>query len=97
MLRRFCLLMVLALSACANNPYRASNRQEVKGDGLSVVITGSRSDAEARPLADDYCHVRGAAAHFKGIVQYRTRREILRGASFDCLPETHPPPQAAGG
>jgi hypothetical protein len=85
MLRHFCLLTALALSACADNPYRASNRQETKGDGLSVVITGSRSEAEARPLAEDYCHVRGAAAQF---VQYRTRRETLKGASFQCLPET---------
>jgi hypothetical protein len=78
------LLVVLAAGACADNPYRASNLQEVKGDGLSVVITHARSEAEARPLAEDYCHMHGADAHFRGMMQYRTRRETSKVAAFEC-------------
>jgi hypothetical protein len=78
------LLVAVAVGACAESPYRASNLQEVKGDGMSVVITHSRSEAEARPLADDYCRTHGGAAHFKGMVRYRTRREISKVASFEC-------------
>lgn len=77
-------LYVLALTACVDSPYRTSNRQEVKGDGLSVVITHARNEAEGRSLADDYCHAQGGAAHFKGIVQYHTRRETSKAASFEC-------------
>ncbi len=81
------LLVILAAGACAESPYRASNLQEVKGDGMSVVITHAGSAAEARPLAEDYCRTHGGAAHFRGMVQYRTRREILKVASFECMPE----------
>jgi len=77
-------LLPLALAACVDSPYRTSNRQEVKGDGRSVMITGSHNEAEARPLAEDYCRAHGGAAHFKGIVQYHTRRETLKAAAFDC-------------
>jgi hypothetical protein len=77
-------LLTLALAACADSPYRTSNRQEVKGDGMSVMITHARNEAEGRPLADDYCHAQGGAAHFKGIVQYHTRRETSKAASFEC-------------
>jgi hypothetical protein len=49
------LLAALAAGACAESPYRASNLQEVKGDGPSVVITHVRSEAQTRPLAEDYC------------------------------------------
>lgn len=80
------LLVVLAAGAC-ESPYRTSNLQEVKGDGPSVVITHARNEAEARPLADGYCHAQGAAAHFIGMVRYRTRREVLRVASFKCEPD----------
>ena len=62
---------------------------------MSVVITHARSEAEGRPLAEGYCHARGAAPYFKGIMQYRTRREILKVASFECLPEVTPQAQAA--
>ena len=78
------LLVAVAVGACAESPYRASNLQEVKGDGMSVVITHARSEAEARPLADDYCRTHGGAAHFKGMVQYRARRETSKVASFEC-------------
>ncbi len=78
------LLVTLAVGACVESPYRTSNLQEVKGDGSSVVITHTRNEAEGRPLAEDYCRAQGTAARFKGIVQYRTRREITKGASFDC-------------
>jgi hypothetical protein len=78
------LLVAVVVGACAESPYRASNLQEVKGDGMSVVITHARSEAEARPLADDYCRTHGGAAHFKGMVRYRTRREISKVASFEC-------------
>jgi len=78
------LLVVLAAGACADNPYRASNLQEVKGDGLSVVITHARSEAEARPLAENYCSTHGGAAHFVGMRQYRTRRDTSRVAAFEC-------------
>jgi hypothetical protein len=78
------LLVALAVGACAESPYRASNYQEVKGDGPSVVITHARSETEGRPLADDYCRAQGAAARFKGLVQYRTKRDTAKGASFDC-------------
>jgi hypothetical protein len=77
-------LVTLALTACVDSPYRTSNRQEVKGDGMSVVITGSHNEAEARPLADEYCRAHGGAARFKGIVQYHTRRETSKVASFEC-------------
>jgi hypothetical protein len=91
-MRRSCtavaaVLLVPALGACADNPYRTSNRQEVKGDAMSVVITNARTETDARPLADDYCRVHGGVAQFKGIVQYRTRREVAKVASFECLPE----------
>ena len=78
------LLIALAVGACAESPYRTSNHQEVKGDGSSVVITHTHNEAEGRPLADDYCRAHGAAARFKGVVQYRTKREITKGASFEC-------------
>ncbi|WP_147154080.1 hypothetical protein [Reyranella soli] len=78
------LLVALAVGACVESPYRTSNLQEVKGDGPAVVITHSRSEAEARPLAEDYCHAQGTAALFKGLVQYRTKRETSKGASFEC-------------
>jgi hypothetical protein len=78
------LLAVQVVGACVESPYRASNLQEVKGDGMSVMITHARSEAEARPLAEDYCRTHGGAAHFKGMVQYRTRREISKVAAFEC-------------
>lgn len=77
-------VLTLALGACVDSPYHTSNRQEIKGDGMSVLITHARNEAEGRPLADDYCHGQGGAAHFKGIVQYHTRREISKAASFEC-------------
>src|SRR5262245_53595362 len=79
------VLVALALGACADNPYRTSNRQEVKGEGTPIVVTNSRTEAEARPLAEEYCRTHGGAAHFKGMVQYRTRRETSKVASFECL------------
>jgi hypothetical protein len=78
------LLAALVVGACAENPYRMSNLQEVKADGNSVVITHARSEAEGRPLAEDYCRAHGGAAHFRGMVQYRTRREISKVAAFEC-------------
>ena len=82
--RSFSMIAVLAVAACAESPYRASNLQEVKGDGASVVITHARNEAEARPLAEDYCRTHGGDARFKGIMQYRTRRETTKGAAFEC-------------
>ena len=76
--------MVLAAGACTESPYRMSNLQEVKADGTSVVITHARSEAEGRPLAEDYCRTHGGAAHFKGMVQYRTKRETSKVAAFEC-------------
>ena len=78
------LLVALVVGACAESPYRTSNLQEVKADGMSVVITHARNEAEGRPLAEDYCRAHGGAARFKGMVQYRTRREISKVASFEC-------------
>ena len=78
------LFVALAVGACAESPYRGSNLQEVKGDGLSVVITHARSEAEARPLAEDYCNTHGGAAHFKGMMQFRTRRDTSKVAAFEC-------------
>ena len=78
------LLTALVVGACAESPYRASDLQEVKGDGPSVVITHARSEAEARPLAEDYCRTHGGDAHFTGMMQYRTRRETSKVAAFDC-------------
>ncbi len=77
-------LLTLALTACVDSPYHTSNRQEVKGDGTTVLITHARNEAEGRPLADDYCHGQGGAAHFKGIVQYHARRGTSKAASFEC-------------
>jgi hypothetical protein len=82
------LLMALAVGACATSPYRLSNLQEVKADGMSVVITHARNEAEARPLAEDYCRTHGGAADFKGMVQYRTRRETSKVAAFECYDRT---------
>jgi len=82
------LLVALAAGACAESPYRASNLQEVKGDGMSVVVTHARSEAEARPLAEDYCHTHGGDAHFRGMMQYRTRRETAKVAAFECYDRT---------
>jgi hypothetical protein len=81
------LLVMLAVAACAENPYRTSNLQEVKGDGASVVITHARNEADGRRLAEDYCRIHGGGARFKGMMQYRTRREITKGASFECYGE----------
>ena len=81
---------MLAISACAEGPYRTSNLQAVKGDGASVVISHARNEAEGRPLAEDYCRTQGRTARFKGVMQYRTRRETSKAASFECLPETDP-------
>jgi hypothetical protein len=78
------LLAALAAGGCADSPYRASTLQEVKGDGPSVVITHARSEAEARPLAEDYCRTHGGDAHFAGMMQYRTRRETAKVAAFEC-------------
>lgn len=86
-MRRSCtaaVLAALALGACADNPYRTSNRQEVKGEGNAIVVTNSRTEAEARPLAEEYCRTHGGTAQFKGMVQYRTRRETSKVASFEC-------------
>ena len=88
MLRCLCLLIMVTIGACADSPYRTSNRQEVKGDGLSVVITRARNEAEGRPLAEDYCRAQGGAAHFRGMIRYHTRREVSKVASFDCVVET---------
>ncbi len=82
------LFLTLALAACAENPYRTPDHQEVKGDGMSVVITHARNEAEARPLADHYCRAQGAGARFTGMVQYHTKRETSKGASFDCYGPT---------
>ena len=82
------LLAALAAGACAESPYRASNLQEVKGDGTSVVITHARSEAEGRPLAEDYCRTHGGDAHFTGMMQYRTRRETSKVAAFECYDRT---------
>ncbi len=82
------LLVALTLGACVENPYRTSNLREAKGDGASVVVTHARNEAEGRPLAEDYCHARGASARFKGVVQYRAKRETMKGASFDCYAPT---------
>src|SRR5262245_28681360 len=86
------LLMALAVGACVESPYRASNYQEVKGDSTSVIVTHTRNEAEGRPLAEDYCRAQGAAARFRGIVQYRTKRETTKGASFEC----YQPPDSSG-
>jgi hypothetical protein len=80
--------MAVVVGACAENPYRTSNLQEVKVDGTSIVITHARNEAEGRPLAEDYCRIHGGAAHFKGMVQYRTRREISKVAAFECYDRT---------
>lgn len=77
-------LLVLMAGACAESPYRASNVQEIKGDGMSVAITHARNEAEARPLAEDYCRTHGGNALFKGMMQYRTRRETAKVAAFEC-------------
>lgn len=79
--------MTLAVTACAESPYRTSNLQEVKGDGASVIITHARNEADGRRLAEDYCRLQGGGARFKGMMQYRTRREITKGASFECYGE----------
>ena len=78
------LLIALAVGACAESPYRTSNLQEVKADGTSVVITHARNEAEGRPLAEDYCRTHGGTAQFKGMVQYRTKRETSKVAAFEC-------------
>ena len=78
------LLVMLAAGACAESPYRTSNLQEVKADGTSVVITHAKTEAEGRPLAEDYCRTHGGAAQFKGMVQYRTKRETSKVAAFEC-------------
>lgn len=78
------LFVAVAVGACVQSPYRASNYQEVKGDSASVIVTHTHNEAEGRPLAEDYCRAHGAAARFKGIVQYRTKRETTKAASFDC-------------
>ena len=78
------LLVMLAAGACAESPYRTSNLQEVKGEGTSVMITHARTEAEGRPLAEDYCRTHGGTAEFKGMVQYRTRRETAKVAAFEC-------------
>jgi len=75
---------MLVAGACADSPYRTSNLQEVKADGTSVVITHARTEAEGRPLAEDYCRTHGGAAQFKGMVQYRSKRETSKVASFEC-------------
>jgi hypothetical protein len=77
------LLVALAVGACAESPL-----QEVKGDGMSVVITHAGSEAEARPLAEDYCRTHGGDAYFKGMMQYRTRRETSKVAAFECYERT---------
>jgi hypothetical protein len=78
---------MLAVVACAGSRYRTSNLQEVKGDGASVVISHARNEAEGRPLAQDYCRTHGGGTRFKGMMQYRTKREITKGASFECYGE----------
>jgi hypothetical protein len=54
MLQRFHRILAgqfaaLAVGARAGSPYRPSNLQEIKGDGMSVVVTHARSEAEGRP------------------------------------------------
>ena len=78
------LLATMAVGACVESPYRLSNQQDVKADGASVVITHARSEAEGRPLAEDYCRTHGGTAEFKGMVRYRTRRETSKVAAFEC-------------
>lgn len=78
------LLVMLAVGACAKSPNHASKQQEVKADGMSVTITHATSEEEARPLAEDYCRTHGGAASFKGMMQYRTRREITKVVAFEC-------------
>ena len=80
--------MALAVGACAESPDRSSNLQEVKGDGMSVVITHTHNEAEARPLAEDYCRTHGGDAYFMGMMQYRTRRETSKVAAVECYDRT---------
>jgi hypothetical protein len=82
------LLVALVVGACAENPDRTSNLQEVKADGTSVVITHARSETDARPLAENYCRTHGGDAHFRGMMQYRTRRETSKVAAFECYDRT---------
>jgi hypothetical protein len=77
------LFVALAAGAGVESPYRTSNLQEVKGDGMSAVITHARSEAEGRALAEGYCHAHGGAARLMGIVQYRTKRETSKVVAFD--------------
>jgi hypothetical protein len=85
-------LMALAASlplwACSpidTNPYRGSNQQRVVGDGMSVSVTHVKSEEDARPFAESYCHKYGREAHFIHMIQYHTRRSVSDSASFDCV------------
>lgn len=84
------LFAALAVGACADDPQRTSSRKDLKADGMSVMITGARSETEARPLADDYCRANGRTAYFKGMMQYHARRKTSKAASFECRPEAAP-------
>ena len=90
------LLVALAVGACAESPYRASNLQEVKGDGMSVVITHARSEAEARPLAERLLpYARRQLPAFQGHDAVPDPAGFLKVAAFECLPEATPQAQAA--
>jgi len=82
------LAAALPLWACSpvdQNPYRGSNPQRAVGEGMSVYVTHARSEADARPFAESYCHKLGREARFNRIIQYHARRTVSDSASFDCV------------
>lgn len=86
--RLLLMAALLSLSACgqsSDNPYHASNPQQVVGDGMSVVIVHVSTEQAARPFADQYCAEHGGVAQFKQIMRYRHSRVTANSAFFDCV------------
>jgi hypothetical protein len=84
---RLGLALLCCLTACSQaegNVYRSSNQPRTIGNGLSVTVTNVTSEAEAVPIADQYCKAQGKAALFNKMVMLTYHHVSSNSASFDC-------------
>lgn len=81
-------LALLWLGACTH-PDTAAQRahnHRIVGSDASVTIMGIGDDADATPLAEQYCRSYGKAAQFKRMISRRLNRyAFTRDAEFECL------------
>jgi hypothetical protein len=81
-------LTAACLGACTpaeQNVYRSSNQQRTIGEGLSVRISNVATEAEALPLADEYCKDRGRMARFNRMEMVSYHHVASNSALFSCV------------